>query len=79
MIISVAQFTLGVAILSGHSAIGGALRSPVVYAGLLSVLLIAFDWQLPAWLQNTVSMLGNLSIPLMLLALGVSLAGINRK
>ncbi|MBK6511719.1 MAG: AEC family transporter [Haliea sp.] len=56
-----------------------ALRSPVVYAGLLSVLLIAFDWQLPAWLQNTVSMLGNLSIPLMLLALGVSLAGINRK
>jgi predicted permease len=79
MIISVAQFTLGVAILSGHSPIGGALRSPVVYAGLLSVVLIAFDWQLPAWLQNTLSMLGNLSIPLMLLALGVSLAGIKRK
>jgi predicted permease len=79
MLIAIAQFTLGIAILSGDSAVGGALRSPVVYAGLLSVALIAFDWQLPQWLQNTVSMLGDISIPLMLFALGVSLAGINRK
>jgi predicted permease len=79
MIIAVAQFTLGVAILSGGSALGGALRSPVVYAGLLSVALIAFDLRLPDWLQNTVSMLGNISIPLMLIALGISLAGINRR
>lgn len=79
MLIATAQFTLGVAILSGDSAVGGVLRSPVVYAGLLSVMLIAFDWQLPQWLQNTVSMLGDISIPLMLFALGVSLAGINRK
>lgn len=79
MLVAIAQFTLGVAILSGDSAVGGVLRSPVVYAGLLSVMLIAFDWQLPQWLQNTVSMLGDISIPLMLFALGVSLAGINRK
>jgi hypothetical protein len=79
MIIAVAHFTLGVAILSGDSPVGGALRSPVVYAGLLSVALIAFDWRLPDWLQNTVSMLGGISIPLMLIALGVSLAQINRR
>ena len=79
MIIAVAHFTLGVAILSGDSPVGGTLRSPVVYAGLLSVALIAFDWRLPDWLQNTVSMLGDISIPLMLIALGVSLAQISRR
>ena len=79
MIIAVAHFTLGVAILSGDSPVGGTLRSPVAYAGLLSVALIAFDWRLPDWLQNTVSMLGDISIPLMLIALGVSLAQINRR
>jgi predicted permease len=47
-----------------------------VYAGLLSVLLIMTGWELPRWMQNTVSMLGDIAIPLMLITLGASLSQI---
>lgn len=76
-VVSIAHFTIGVAILSGSSPIRGALRSPIVYAGLLAVVLVATGWGLPRWVHNTVSMLGDTAIPLMLIALGASLSRLN--
>jgi len=73
-VVSFVHFTVGVAILSGTSPIRGALRSPIVYAGLLAVMLVATGWGLPRWAQNTVSMLGDTAIPLMLITLGASLS-----
>jgi predicted permease len=49
-------------------------QTPIVYAALIGVALLATDTRLPAALANTVELLSGLAIPLMLLALGHSLA-----
>ena len=74
LISSLALFTLGPTLLSRNSSWRQLYRTPIVYAGLITVTLIFSGWHLPAWLQNTCSLLGDLSIPLMLITLGVSLA-----
>ena len=43
---------------------------------VLALPVIFFDLELPRWLANTVDLLGGMTIPLMLLTLGVSLASL---
>jgi malate permease and related proteins len=50
------------------------LKEPVVYAMGFSVALLMTHTVLPRWLGNTVDLLGGIAIPLMSIALGVSLA-----
>ena len=76
MLVSIAHFSLGVAFMQGGSPFAGMARSPTVYAGLIATALIVGGWQLPGWLTNTLGLLGDVSIPLMLITLGVSLAGL---
>jgi len=74
MVMAVVQFSLGPAIVGGGNPLKSLVRTPVVYAALASVLLLYTGFSLPLWAQNTVDLLGDVSIPLMLLSLGVSLA-----
>jgi len=76
MVMAVSQFALGVALVSGAHPVKALFSSPVFYAASVSVLLILMDWHLPTWLENTVGLLGSMSIPLMLISLGVSLANL---
>ena len=73
MLMSMVHFSLGVALLSGSSNGRVLFRSPIVYATLISVMLVYTGAALPAWLENTLNSLGGISIPLMLMTLGVSL------
>lgn len=68
------QFTVGVAIASGSADLRRLLRMPLLYAVAASLVFLATDWAVPRWLANTLDLLGGLTIPLMLVALGVSLA-----
>ncbi len=68
------QFTLGVALASGSFSVRRLASMPLIYALILSLVVIATGWQVPAWIANTIGLLGGLTIPMMLLALGVSLA-----
>jgi predicted permease len=68
------QFSLGVAIASGRLHLRTVAGNPVLWAMVLAVVLGAFDLKLPAWVMNTLSTLGGVAIPLMLLSLGTSLA-----
>jgi predicted permease len=52
------------------------LRSPIIPAVALGVICAYFGVTLPLWLTNTLSLLSGLTIPLMLLMLGTSLAKI---
>ena len=52
------------------------LQTPIIYAALGGVTLLATDTPMPEWLANTVRILGGLAIPLMLLALGHALGTI---
>ena len=71
---SVAQFTIGPALAAGSFRPGELLKVPLVHAVLISLLVLATGVTVPRWLSNTVSLLAGLTIPLMLLSLGVALS-----
>jgi len=73
-VFSIAQFTIGVSIAAGDLSLGRLLRMPLPYAVLLSLPFMATHTPVPAWLGNTLQLVGGITIPMMLLALGVSLA-----
>ncbi|HXJ01120.1 MAG TPA: AEC family transporter [Micropepsaceae bacterium] len=73
---SIANMTAGQVIAAGKGKWGRALRSPIIPAVILGVACAYAGVTLPVWLTNTLSMLSNLTIPLMLLMLGTSLARI---
>ena len=74
MMLSLVHFTLGIALVSGRSVLQEMIRNPIIYSIVTALVMIYSDWSLPEWAQNTVSLLGDMTIPLMLLTLGVSLA-----
>lgn len=68
------QFTIGIGIAAGSADPKRLLRMPLTYAVLAALLVLIFDIPVPGWLANTSDLLGGITIPLMLVALGVSLA-----
>jgi hypothetical protein len=74
IVMATTQFTLAPWIASGRFSARQMLRSPVIYASAASILFLAADIPLPTWLFNTTKLLGDISIPMMLITLGVSLA-----
>jgi len=68
------QFTLGISLASGSVSIRRLLRTPAIYAVVISLLILTLDLDVPRWADNSLAVLGGLTIPLMLLTLGVSLA-----
>lgn len=74
MVLSVLHFTLGIALVSGRSVFREMISNPIIYSIVLAVIMIYSRIELPLWLGNTVQLLSEFTIPLMLLTLGVSLA-----
>ena len=74
MLYSVAHFSLGLAIVSGQGLSVKLFRHPILVSVFLAVAMVGFELTLPQWLYNTVSLIGDLTIPLMLITLGVSLS-----
>jgi predicted permease len=71
------QFSLGISIAAGTANFARLLRVPVLYAVLGSLIVILTGIELPLFVDNTLTILAGLTIPLMLLALGVSLADLH--
>lgn len=71
---STLQFTVGVGIAAGAFAPDRLARIPLLYALAIALLLVVTNTPLPTWIANTIELLGGITIPLMLIALGVSLA-----
>lgn len=74
MLYSVAHFSLGLAIVSGQGLSVKLFHHPILVSVFLAVAMVGFELTLPQWLYNTVSLIGDLTIPLMLITLGVSLS-----
>jgi predicted permease len=68
------QLTLGITLVAGRANLKGLIKQPVLWATAIALILVAMDWSLPTWIDNTTSILGGFTIPLMLVTLGVSLA-----
>lgn len=67
-------FTLGMMITSGRMSIQDLLKNPMFHAVLITLLFLFTGAKPPEWILNTTSLLGDFTIPLMLIAMGVSLA-----
>ena len=68
------QFTLGISLSAGNLSLSRLIRTPTIYAVLISIVLMLLGLKLPTWIENTIGVLGDITIPMMLLTLGVSLA-----
>lgn len=70
---SVLFFTLGAWFISGDTSPKALLKTPLPYAVALALAFIATGTEPPLWLTNTTELIGGMTIPLMLITLGVSL------
>ena len=68
------HFTLGVHIVNKDAAFWPAFRNPMVVATLLGFAFAVGHPPTPDWLMLAIKMVGDASIPLMLISLGVRLA-----
>lgn len=71
---AVGMFTAGQAIAAGRTSFATMLRTPILWAVALAMVLLSTETRLPRWAGSTVDLLGQFTIPIMILALGVSLA-----
>ena len=76
LVLSVGQFSLGLLLSGSERSPKRLLANPIIISLALALPLVIWDLQLPRWLANTIGLLGGMTIPLMLLTLGVSLASI---
>ena len=70
------QFTLGISVAAGQLSARTLVRTPLVWACLLGIALQLGGIGLPHWVDNTIGLVGDLAIPMMLLTLGVALANL---
>lgn len=69
------SFTVGIWVTAGAGVLG-VLRQPLIYASVLGGVFAFNDWEVAGWLLNSLDLAGQMAIPLMLLTLGVSIAGL---
>jgi malate permease and related proteins len=73
-IMAIWSFTFGIWLVAGAGSLGKVLREPLVGATLLGALFLWQGWQTPVFLTNTLELIGQMVIPLMLITLGVAVA-----
>ncbi|NQU56235.1 MAG: AEC family transporter [Rhodospirillales bacterium] len=71
---AIGQFTLGMMIPSGSLSFKTLVRIPILYAVFAAVVFVVLKIETPAVIANTTHILGGMTIPMMLITLGVSLA-----
>lgn len=79
VISSVLHFSLGLAVVSQRSWQQTLLRTPIFYAAVVALIVVLSGVSLSPAISNSLELLAGFSIPLMLIALGVSLASLSIK
>lgn len=73
-VMAMLAFTLGIWLVAGGGSPMKAIKEPMVPATLLGSLFLWQGWETPVFLTNTLDLIGQLAIPLMLVTLGVAVA-----
>lgn len=73
-VMAIGSFTFGLWLVSGGGSVLKVLKEPIVGATVLGAIFLWQGWQTPRFLTNTLELLGQLAIPMMLLTLGVAIA-----
>lgn len=72
-VMAILSFTFGVWVVAGGGSPLRAVREPLVWGTVLGALFLVMHWQLPAWLDASLDLVGQMAIPLMLTTLGVAI------
>ncbi len=75
-IMGIYSFTFGVWLVSGGGSLKRVIQEPMVGATILGALFLWQGWKTPTFLTNTIELIGQMAIPLMLITLGVAVARI---
>lgn len=73
-IMAIWSFTFGIWLVAGAGSLGKVLREPLVWATVLGAVFLWQGWQTPTFLTNTLDLIGQMAIPMMLITLGVAVA-----
>ena len=73
-VMALLSFTFGIWLVAGSGSFGKALSEPLMWATVLGAVFLWQGWQLPTFLDNTLGLIGQMAIPLMLITLGVAVA-----
>ena len=73
-VMAIWSFTYGVWIVSGGGSAMKALKEPLVWGTVLGGLFLWQGWETPLFLTNTLELIGQMAIPIMLITLGVAVA-----
>lgn len=73
-IMAVLSFSIGLWVVSGGGSALNAFKEPLVSATLLGGLFMVMDWTLPVFAMNTLELIGQMAIPMMLITLGVAIS-----
>lgn len=68
------QFTVGIWAMSGGGQLTAVFRQPMVHAAWLGCLAAVIGWEPPQIVERSLGLAGQITIPLMLITLGVSIA-----
>lgn len=74
---NVLHFTLGVSMLKGKSNPLEIFKMPIIWATIAGLAVSTLNWSVPDVVALPIDMLGKISIPLMLFALGVRLTNVD--
>ena len=74
LIAVIGNVTIGVALVTGRMSLSQLFRNPYLYVVAAALILMATDTAPPRWIAGTTEIIGGIAIPLMLMALGVTLA-----
>ncbi len=70
------MFGLSVPLVSGEFSLKSILKLPFIHATWIALIFMLSDLHVPRWIADTTDLLGGLTIPLMLIMLGISLASL---
>ncbi|UWQ91717.1 AEC family transporter [Rhodobacteraceae bacterium M382] len=71
---AVYSFTYGIYLVAGRGSALKIVKEPMVWATLAGAVFLWQGWETPKFLTNTMDLIGQMAIPLMLLTLGVAVA-----
>ena len=73
-VMAIISFTFGIWLVAGQGSFGKVVREPLVWATVLGALFLWQGWRLPVFADNTLRLIGQMAIPLLLITLGVAVA-----
>ena len=73
-VMAILSFTFGVWLVSGGGSLAKISKEPLVAATLLGALFLWQGWRPPEFIFNSLDLIGQMAIPMMLITLGVAIA-----